>query len=77
MLQEIFDSRVESTEEGTNSNQEILNQNSRFTESHVTQSLSDIPEKLSEPNSDRPLAALMSSMAKLKYSSSDKSNTPR
>ena len=45
MLQEMFDSRIQSTEEVTKNNQEILDQNSRFTVSHVTQSLSKNPDK--------------------------------
>ena len=71
MLQKIFDSRVQSSEEATNDNQESQNQNSVFTLAYVTQSLSEIPDKLDEPDLRLSLAVVMSCVTDLKKNSSD------
>ena len=67
----MFDSHVLSTEEANDDIQETLDQNSVFTVAHVRQSLSEIRDKLDDPDLRRALAAVMSCVTDLKKNSFD------
>ena len=71
ILQEMFDSRVQSTEEAINDSQETQDLNSVVTVSHVIQYLSEIPDQLDDPDLLRALAAVMSCVTNLKKNGSD------
>lgn len=67
----MFDSRIQSTAEGTNSSQETSDQNSRFTVSDVTQFLSEIQDKLDDPKLRRALTDVVPCITDLEISNSD------